>query len=172
MPATLDPLYAQWLTQHGQVRAQAVNVLEFTHLAPAPAFAPLYVSDFGEPFTATLETAVEITAQALGFTIDSSLDNLTTQQRLVIRMDAANGLVMDQFRALTLDDLQYAVTLTHRVYLDTKRTAPVMDPLVLYVTRLDATRLAVELEASDEPFPNISTGLRYTLERFPTLAYL
>lgn len=172
MPTTLDPLYAQWLTQHGQVRSNAVNVLEFVHLAPTPAFAPIYVSDYGEEFKARLETGVDIVARALGFTIDGAVDNLTTEQRVIIRMDAVNGAVMDQFRALSMDDLQSPVQIVHRAYMDTKRSAPVMDPLLLYVTQLKATRVAVEIEASIEPFPNVSTGKRYLLEHFPTLAYL
>lgn len=168
MPANLDPLYAQWLTQHGQVDVPAVNVLEFAH----PAFGSIYVSDYGDPFSVRLETALDVTAQALGFTIDATVDNLTTEQRVTIRTDAANGAVMNQFRALSLDDFQEPIVVTHRVYLDTKRNAPVIDPLVLYVTRVNAGRLAVEMEASTEAFPNVTAGIRYTFERFPSLAYL
>ena len=149
MPAPLDPAFALWLTQHGQVRQQAVNVLAFEH----PAFEPQFVSDYGEEFAGRTEAAEDFIAAPLGFVIDRAADNLSTEQRIVIRMDAANGVVMDQFRALTLDDMQEPVTVTYRVYLDNKRTAPVIDPVVLYVMQVNATRLAVEVEASTEIYP-------------------
>lgn len=168
MPATFDPAFALWLTQHGEVRQQAVNVLEFFH----PAFGAHFVSDYGEDFAARTEGGVDFIANPLGFVMDRAADDLSTEQRIMIRMDAANGLVMDQLRTLTLDDMQTPVMVTYRVYLDNKRTAPVMDPVVLYVLNVNANRLAVEVEASTEALPNVSVGLRYTIEHFPTLAYL
>lgn len=172
MPATFDAQFARWLTQHGEPRAQGVNVLQFSHERVPPAFPTQYVSDYGEPFAATTETGVHFVAEPLGFLIDIAADNLTTEQRVMIRMDNANGLVMDQIRRMTLDDLQRSIVITYRVYLNTKRTAPAFDPVVLYAARINATRLAVELEASADQLPNVTAGIRYTLERFPSLAYL
>lgn len=168
MPANFDAAFAEWLTQHGQVKAQGVNVLEFYH----PAFFSHFVSDYGEPFAARTETGADFIANALGFEIDLAGDNVSTEQRVLIRMDNANGAVMDQIRSLTPDDLQVPCRCTYRAYLDTRRNAPAYDPLVMYVTRINATRLAVELEASTEAFPNITAGIRYTLERFPSLSYV
>lgn len=168
MPATFDSAFAKWLTQHGEVKAQGVNVLSFAH----PKWGLLHVSDYGDEFKARTEGGATITAQALGFFIDAAADNLSTEQRVMIRLDAANGAVMRELRSLSEGDLQTEVTITHRVYLDTKRDAPAFDPLTLYVTRVNAGRLAVELEASTEAMPNIMAGIRYRLERFPSLAYV
>lgn len=169
MPATFDNAFAEWLTQHGQVRAKGVNVLQFYH----PAFFDHFVSDYGEEFAAKTETGLNFIANPLGFVIDVAADNLTTEQRVMIRMDNANGIIMDNLRSLTPDELANdSVVVTYRAYLDTKRDAPAYDPLVLYVTTVKATRLAVEVEASTDPLPTIQAGLRYTLENFPTLAYL
>lgn len=179
MPATFDRQFSLWLTQHGEERAAAVNVLEFRHpkwngLGGAVG---LFVSDYGEPFTATTEPgytlgAYEFIAQALGFTIDLAADNFTTEQRVIIRADNANGAVLNQLRTLTLDDLQTEVEVVYRVYLDTKRSAPAIDPVRLFLTEVRGTRLAAELEATADALPNVKAGTRYTIDTYPTMAYL
>jgi hypothetical protein len=168
MPAIFDTAYAHWLTQHGEVRSQGVTVLEFYH----PKFGHKYVSDYGDPFTARTETGVEFTAEPLGFIIDRAADTLSTEQRILIRLDNANGRVTGELRALDQDDLQTPVAATVRGYLDTRRTAPAFDPVVLYVTDTKATRLAVECEVSADQLPNVAAGLRYTFDLFPPLVYL
>jgi len=169
MPASFETRFAQWLTQHGEVRAQGVNVLDFYH----SGFGHVYVSDYGEDFEAWREDAVHFVAVPLGFTIDIAGDNFSTEQRIVIRLDNANGAVMDQLRTLTPAQMaDEPVVVTYRAYLDTKRNAPAYDPLVLYATKVNAQRFAVEVEASTEPMPNMTAGIRYTLERFPSMAYL
>jgi hypothetical protein len=168
MPAIYDSAYAQWLTQHGEVRSQGVNVLEFAH----PKWGKRYVSDYGDAFAARTEGGVDFVAEPLGFIVDRAADNLSTEQRVVIRLDNANGLITKELRSLSLDDLQTAVAVTLRVYLDSKRTAPAYDPLVLYVTNTKAMRLAVECEASADLLPNVTAGVRYTFDLFPPLVYL
>lgn len=170
MPANFDRDFALWLTQHGNERAVAVNVLEFSH----PAFGAIFVSDFGEDFQAfTEETpAREFTAIPLGFTVDVAADNVTTEQRVVIRLDNVNGAVAHQLRQLTDDDLQIPVQVTYRAYLDTDRSAPAVDPLTLYVTSATMNRLTVECEASADYLPNVASGFRYTIENFPVLQFL
>jgi len=168
MPAAFESNYAKWLTQHGEVRAQGVTVLQFSHTR----FGDKYVSDYGEPFTAIDENAVEFTAEPLGFVIDQATDNLSTEQRVLLRIDNANGAVTKELRSLTLDDLQEPVALTVRVYLDTRRSAPAYDPLVLFVTSTKANRLVVECEASADSLPNVTAGIRYTFDLFPPLVYL
>jgi hypothetical protein len=170
MPATFDPEFAKWLTQHGNERATAVNVLEFVH----PAWgAPIFVCDHGEVFTAQTEPpVVTFNAQPLGFMADIASDNVSTEQRVTITIDNANGLVAQQLRALTDEDKQTPVHIIYRAYLDTRRSAPAIDPLDLFVVSVSMTRLAVECEASAEVLPNIGAGIRYTLDRFPPLAYL
>lgn len=168
MPVTFADAYALWLTQHGSAGAVGVYVLEFVH----SSFGVIRVSDYGEPFLARTETGEEFTATPLGFEIAETGEQLTSEQRCVIRMDNANGAVTAQLRALTLDDLQEYVTVRLRGYLDTDRSAPAYPPVELYLVGVKATRLAVELEVSTEPLPNLQAGLRYTLENFPALAYI
>lgn len=170
MPANFDRDFALWLTQHGNERAVAVNVLEFTH----PAFAaPIFVSDFGEDFTADTEPPLRtFTAIPLGFTADVTADNVNTEQRVQIRLDNLNGAVANQLRALTDDDLQQPVQVTYRAYLDTDRSGPAIDPLTLYVTTATMTRLVVECEATADYLPNVASGHRYTIENFPVLQFL
>ena len=170
MPANFDKDFALWLTQHGNERAVAVNVLEFTH----PAFsAPLFVSDFGEDFEATTEDPPRaFVAAPLGFTVDVAADNVSTEQRVQIRLDNVNGLVASQLRALTDEDLRHAVTVTYRAYLDTDRSGPAIDPLTLYVTTATMNRLTVECEATADFLPNVASGHRYTIESCPVLRLL
>ena len=128
---------------------------------------------YGEDFTATTEApAFTFTAQPLGFTVEIAADNVSTEQRVTIQMDNANGLVAQQLRSLTDADLQTPVSVVYRAYLDTDRSGPAIDPLTLFVVNTSMTRLAVECEASAEVLPNIGAGTRYTLDRFPPLAYL
>jgi hypothetical protein len=168
MPATFDRAFNLWLTQHGSERAAAVNVLEFLH----PKWGSVVVSDYGETFTALRETGVQFVAQPLGFTIDVAADNVSTEQRVVIRMDNANGAVADQLRSLTDEDLQTAVLVVYRVYLDSDLDSPQIDPLSLYVTGAQLTRLVVEVEASADTLPNVGAGTRYTIDNFRPLIYL
>jgi hypothetical protein len=168
MPAVYDSAYAKWLTQHGEVRAQGVNVLEFVH----PKWGAKFVSDYGEPFAARTEGGVDFTAEPLGFIFDSAVDNFTTEQKLRIRLDNANGAVTNELRSLSLDDLQTPVQLIARAYIDTKRTAPAYQPVELFVTNTKAMRAIVECEASADALPNVSAGMRYTFDLFPPLVFL
>ena len=173
MPATFDDDFALWLTQHGNERAVAVNVLEFLHSAWNVDGHGIFVTDYGEAFEATTEpTAFTFTAEPLGFTCDLATDNVTTEQRVTIRLDNANGLVAQQLRALDAADLQEAVQVIYRTYLDTKRGAPAIDPLTLFVIATNMTRTIVECEASADVLPNVGAGTRYTLDRFPIMAFL
>lgn len=168
MPAIFASPYARWLTQHGEERAQGVNVLEFLH----PAFGSIFVSSYGEAFAAKTETGADFVADPLGFMVDRAADNLSTEQRFTFRLDNANGLVTQQLRALDEEDLQTPVALVLRLYLDTHRDAPAFDPVQLFVTKISATRLVVECEASADELPNVTAGIRYTFELFPPLVYL
>lgn len=171
MPANFDRNFSLWLTQHGNERATAVNVLEFTH----PAFAaPIFVSDYGDDFAAQTEELIPraFVAVPLGFTVDVAADNVSTEQRVLVRMDNVNGAVANQLRALTDDDLQTPVQITYRAYLDTDRSGPAIDPLTLMVTTATMTRLAVQCEATADMLPNVSSGHRYTIENFPVLQFL
>jgi hypothetical protein len=175
MPATFDDSFALWLTQHDNVRAVAVNVLEFRHLKWGTGGEPgsIWVSDFGDPFAATTEDPpIAFTADPLGFQIDVAADNVTTEQRLQIRLDNVNGIVAQQLRALDDDDIQTAVQVVYRVYLDTDPSKPQIDPLTLVVTNARMSRPVVELEASADLLPNVQAGIRYTIDDFPTLVWL
>src|SRR5262245_59099694 len=140
MPANFDPEFAKWLTQHGNERAVAVNVLEYLHPKWNVGGHGIFVSDFGEDFAATTEPpAFAFTAQPLGFTVEIAADNITTEQRVVIQLDNANGLVSQQLRSLNDADLQTPVTVVYRAYLDSDRSGPAIDPLTLFVVTTSMT---------------------------------
>jgi len=168
MPATFDHDFAVWLSQHGQERAQGVNVLQFEH----PKIGVHWITDYGDEFLARTEGAEEFTALPVGFTFDYAADNLTTQQSVVIRIDNVHGLVTSLLRELDLDDLQTALVVTYRAYLDTKRNAPAYDPLTLFATDVRMLRAAIEMEVSADQMPNVTAGIRYTFDRFPPLVLL
>lgn len=168
MPALFEREFNLWLTQHGSERAAAVDVLEFLH----PKWGSVVVANYGEPFTAKRETGTEFTAIPLGFTIDVAGDNVSTEQRVLIRLDNANGAVAQQLRSLTDEDLQVPVVAIYRAYLDSDLEAPQIDPLSLYVTSISLTRLVVEVEASADLLPNVGAGTRYTIDNFRPLVYL
>jgi hypothetical protein len=174
MPATFDSAFALWLTQHGSERSIAVNVLQFSHAKWNATTGPIYVSDFGEDFTATTEppTSVAFTATPLGFMIDATADNVSTEQRIMVRIDNAHGAVAQQLRSLTDEDLLTPVSVTYRTYLDTDRSGPVIDPLTMYATNINMNRLTVECEITADYLPNVGAGTRYTIEDYPPLAYL
>jgi Domain of unknown function (DUF1833) len=176
MPANFDTEFSKWLTQHGNERAVAVNVLEFSH----PAWGPgggvpgsIWVCDYGEDFTATTEAPPrDFTALPLGFVCELTSDNVSTEQTVTLRVDNVNGLVAQQIRALNYDDLQKPVEIIYRAYLDIDRAAPAIDPLNLFVVNVAMSRTVVEIEGNADVLPNIQAGTRYTLDGFPSLAYL
>jgi hypothetical protein len=168
MPANFDSAFNLWLTQHGSERSAAVNVLDFRH----PKWGSVIVSDYGEPFRARDELGVEFVAEPLAFTIDVAADNVTTEQRVLIKLDNVNGAVANKLRELTDEDLQTAVQVIYTVYLDTEAQAPQIDPLLLYVTGVGLSRLIAEVEASADLLPNVSSGIRYTIDNFQPLLYL
>jgi len=176
MPAAYDRQFALWLTQHGQPRAASVNVLEFVHprwvVAGTNPTGSIWVSDYGDTFDAIAEDARAFSAQPIGLMVDLVADNLTTEQRLTIRLDNVNGLVMSQLRLLSPDDLQTPIALNYRCYLDSKRTAPAIDPAQLVVAEIKAMRTIVEIVATVDVLPNTPAGMRYILDNFPPLAYL
>ena len=91
---------------------------------------------------------------------------------MTVKIDALAGYVMSQIRAMTDEDRETAITLVWRVYLDTKPAAPAMDQLDFTVIEVTATRLVVEFQCAATILPNIGAGIRYTMDKFPTLAFL
>jgi hypothetical protein len=160
--------YELWATQHGGVDAQAVQVLEFIH----PKWGSLWVTDYGEKFAATTEGAVAFVAEAVGFEAELPKQTSTTQSEMTLRLDALGGYVMSQIRAMTDAERTVAIGLTWRLYLDTYRAAPQLSPLQFVVTNITATRLVVEFQCAASAFPNIVAGSRYTIDDYPSLAYL
>jgi hypothetical protein len=160
--------YELWATQHGGIDSQAVQVLEFLH----PKWGSLWLSDFGEPFAATTEGAVAFTAVAVGFDVELPTQSGTTQSEMILRVDAIGGYVLSQVRAMTDAERTIPIAIKWRLYLDTHRAAPQLDPLAFVVINITGTRLVVEFQCAATALPNISSGTRYLIDNFPTLAYL
>jgi hypothetical protein len=160
--------YELWATQHGLEYAQPVEVLEFSH----PDFDSEWLVRYGEDFDGTTETGEDFHATAVAFSVELPKTNNSTQSEMSIRMDALGGYVISRIRAMTDLQRQEPMRIVWRVYLDTDPSAPVLDPLEFYLVDVSATRLALELRCAADILPNIAAGIRYTIDTFPTLAYL
>ena len=160
--------YELWVTQHALVDAQQVQVLEFQH----SAWGSLWVSDYGAPFTGKTESGTSFTAEAVAFTVQLPQSGNTTQQELTLRMDALGGFVISQIRQMTDAQRDLPITLIWRAYLDNNPNTPAMDALTFEILNVSATRVAVEMQCAATVFPNVQVGIRYTIDRFPSLAYL
>jgi hypothetical protein len=161
--------YELWRTQHGLQESQGVQVLEFQHAK----WGSYWVSDYGAAFDARTEGGVNFTADAVAFELELPKENNSTQSEMTVRMDALAGFVVAQLRGMTDAQRQQPITVILRFYLDTSAPrVPVTDPLSYLVIDVAATRLAVELRCAATLLPNIAAGTRYTMDKFPTLAYL
>lgn len=165
----LDADYELWATQHGFIDAQEVQVLEFKH----PAWPDsLWLTNRGIDFPATTEDARSFVAVAVNLTIQLPESGASTQQEMVVQLDALGGQVVQQIRQLTPEQRKQAINVFYRVYLDTKPALPVLDPLAFEVLSVSANRSVAELRCAASVLPNVAAGTRYTIDAFPTLAYL
>lgn len=161
--------YELWLTQHGLQEVAAAQVLEFQH----PAWGSLWVTDYGSELEASVAPgAAAFVALPVPFTLDKPQSGQSTQQELVIKMDALGGRVLGYVRGLSDAERQTHVRVLYRLYLDNDLSQPVHDPLIFELRDLAATRLVTELHCAATILPNVIAGTRYTLDAFPTLAYL
>lgn len=160
--------YELWATQHGMADAQLVQVLEFQN----GAWGSAWVCDSGPPFSGTTEGAVAFTADPVAFTIELPTSNPTTQQSMVIKMDALGGTIMAKIRAMTDAQRANPITVIYRAYLDKDFAAPAVAPLSFVVLSISGTRLVVQMDCAATVLPNIAAGIRYTIDQFPTMAYL
>jgi hypothetical protein len=160
--------YELWATQHGGVDSQPVQVLEFKH----DKWGSLYLCDYGKQFAFTTETGGAFVAEAVGFEAELPKESNSTQSEMTLRVDALGGYVMSQVRAMTDDERKEPIALIWRLYLDTHPNAPQLDPLTFVIVDISASRLVVEFQCAATALPNIAAGTRYTLDNFPTLAYL
>jgi hypothetical protein len=130
------------------------------------------VSDYGVPFNATTEAAVAFLAAPVAFTIELPTSGASTQQQLTIKMDALGGQLVQTVLALTDAQRQQALKINYRVYLDTEPAAPCLDPLAFILLDVSSTRIVAQLNCASTVLPNMAAGIRYTMDKFPTLAYL
>lgn len=161
--------YELWLTQHDLADVAQAQVLEFQH----PAWGSLWITDYGSEFTASARPGGgAFVALPVAFTLDRPQSGQSTQQDLTIKLDALGGRVLGYIRALTEAQRRTPVRLLYRVYLDNDLTQPVLEPLVFELRDVAATRLVTELHCAVTTLPNVIAGIRYTLDAFPTLAYV
>lgn len=161
--------YELWLTQHDLQDVAQAQVLEFQH----PAWGSLWATDYGSEITArTAPDGAEFVALPVPFTLDRPQSGESTRQELTIKMDALGGRVLGYIRDLTEEQRRTLVRVVYRIYLDSDWSQPVLDPLVFELRDLAATRLVTELHCSVTILPNQIAGTRYTLDNFPTLAYI
>lgn len=160
--------YELWATQHGLSDVQAVQVLEFTH----SKWGSFFVTDYGQRFAGKTHGDLDFEAEPVAFEVELPKEQNSTQSEMVIRMDALSGFVMQQIRAMTDEERAEAINVIWSLYLDNDHDAPTVDPLSLVVMNVNATRIAVEMTCAASMLPNIQAGTRYTIDRYPSLAYL
>lgn len=162
--------YELWLTQHGLQEVAQPQVLEFQH----PAWGSLWVTDYGRELEANVGPPINapFVAVPVAFTLDRPQSGQSTQQELVIKLDALGGRVLGYIRGLTDLQRRTAVRVVYRIYLDNDLSAPAVAPLTFELRDVAATRLVTELHCMVTILPNVIAGIRYTLDTFPTLAYV
>ena len=161
--------YELWLTQHDLADVAAAQVLEFQH----PAWGSYWITDYGQELEAHVAPGgAAFVALPVPFTLDKPQSGQSTQQDLTIKMDALGGRVLGYIRDLTTAQRDIPVRVLYRIYLDNDLSTPVLDPLVFELRDVAATRLVTELHCSVTVLPNQIAGSRYTLDSFPTLAYI
>lgn len=161
--------YELWATQHGLIDVQQLQVLEFAHDNWPESF---WLTDYGAQFAGTTETGRAFLAEPVAFEAELPKQANSTQSEMTLRIDALSGYVVTQIRKMTDADRALPIRVSWRVFLDNKPAAPVTSALQFVVVDINATRVAVELRCAVTIFPNIASGVRYTIDRFPTLAYL
>jgi hypothetical protein len=164
--------YELWLAQHGFQEVQQIQVLEFIHPAVPQTAA---VTDYGQEIRvqgSKVGGAYWFTAYPVAFTLDRPQSGQSTQQDLTIKMDALGGRVVSYIRQLNYAQRQVPMQVVYRIFLDNDLRAPVMDPVLFQVRDVSAARLVTEIHCTVTTLPNVIAGIRYTLETFPTLAYV
>lgn len=161
--------YELWLTQHALQDVAQAQVLEFQHYA----WGSLWITDYGSEFAArVVPGGAAFVALPVAFTLDRPQSGQSTQQDLTIKLDALGGRVLGYIRDLTEEQRRAPIRVIYRIYLDNDLTQPVLEPLVFELRDVAATRLVTELHCAVTTLPNVIAGIRYTLDTFPTLAYV
>lgn len=158
----LKESYAKWLaSDEGQ--AIEVNTLEitqdgnFTH----------YICDYGQTFTA------DNTYRPVGMTFGTETRKNTTEQRLTVTLDALEGQVFNELKAITETERFDPIRVIYRMYLDNDTSGPAIDPpseFILTGAACDMGR--INLELSTISAPQRRCGQYATVDKFPALRYL
>lgn len=162
--------FAAWIARDFPTQAQIVECISISFEATSDVFN---ISDYGVPFSAEDENGKTIVYEPIAFRLSNQKVGPTTEQSLVITLDGLNGAVYSVVKNLTSAQRESLVKVTHRIYLDTDITTPVITPpSVYYLDNLKATLMEVELIVIGTKLPQRRAGQVYSSQQFPTLFFL
>ena len=162
--------FAEWSGHDTPTQAQEVNALAIDlQNISGPIY---YVSDYGQPISLVDEGGTSHDYEPVGFTIEAQEVGPTTEQSILIHMDGLNGFLYSILKNMTSADRQKEITITHRSYLDTFKTAPAFDPPPVYTLKEGVGNLgSLKLKAQASTLPNKRAGVVYTPSQFKTLYF-
>lgn len=155
----------QWLTRAPPDEA-LIEVVELTHPAWAQGFI---VCNWHAPILVIFETGRQVTPIPLAFRVDLPDAGLQGRQDMQITLDNVGGELWNALeQAIALP--QFPIVVTYRMYTTKDRSIPQAVPVVLTVTSIAATPLAVQLTAERSDLINRKwPTVVYRAERWPGL---
>lgn len=162
--------YKKWLASN-EGNFISVNTIEITQ--GDPANFTFYLCDYGQDFSAKDEdgNSLTFTAVPMKFGVESRKN--TTEQRLVVTLDALEGQVYAQLKAITDSERSDPINVTYRQYQDNDLSGPAIDPpseFILVGASCDVGRVTLELTTTTAPQKRC--GQYATVRLFSALKYL
>lgn len=166
MRPAIDERFRIWLASAPSTGVP-VDTIQIYH----PKWGYIYLARWRSPFTAFLENGQQQTFQSADFAIEPTGIESSTGQTVRAAINGLDGQLYAQLKKLNTVDRQTPILLAYRLYLDTLRDRPLIDPpLVLEVVQAKCERDVVNLDLSSTDLPNISSGRYYLLKDYPALS--
>lgn len=159
--------YTQWLSGHVSPEDYVVDTVTiYGESIGTNRFARQNL-----PLSAGLEDGGgTVTYQPAMFTIDLPQVEAGTRQQLSIQFPSLEGLIYKRIKQISKWSRDIPIFLTHRVYISTDFTKPMINPPTnLQVRRIGVSRDQVVAELSVPQWTNNQAGRYYNIEDYPGL---
>ena len=164
--SSYEAAYTQWLSGHTAPDVYAIDTVQIS----GEAVGNNYFARYKQDFTATLETSATVTFEPVQFELELPNTQTGSQQVMQVVFPGAAGNVYVRIKRLSPEQRRLPVYLTHRVYLSSDLTKPMINPpTLLQVKQVAASRDAIAMELAAPQWPNRQAGRYYTLENYPGL---
>lgn len=164
-----DQLKRMWASNEGT--AIAVNTFEFVHPDIQTTAGENYrVCDFRQVLVARDSVGGTMqTYQPIAMRVELAGVSDNGDQRLRLSLDALDGFIYTQLRALTQQQRNTPIECIHRIYLaNSGNDDPQIDPPQRFrVIKVNVGLQSVTMELSAFNLPTKATGIYYTVENFP-----